>query len=44
VLARNSWNRTATASELGIHKTTLHRKIRRLGIELPKIDGRSKQV
>jgi len=42
VLARNSWNRTAAARELGIHKTTLHRKIRRLGIELPPLDGRSK--
>ena len=41
VLARNSWNRTTTARELGIHKTTLHRKIRRLGIELPPVDGRS---
>ena len=41
VLARNSWNRTTAARELGIHKTTLHRKIRRLGIELPEIDGRS---
>jgi transcriptional regulator of acetoin/glycerol metabolism len=44
VLERNSWNRTAAARELGIHKTTLHRKIRRLGLELPKIDGRSTQV
>jgi len=42
VLARNSWNRTATARELGIHKTTLHRKIRRLGLELPPVDGRSR--
>lgn len=41
VLARNSWNRTAAAHELGIHPTTLHRKIRRLGIDLPAIDGRS---
>ncbi|MEJ2189171.1 MAG: sigma 54-interacting transcriptional regulator [Acidobacteriota bacterium] len=41
VLARNSWNRTAAARELGIHPTTLHRKIRRLGIELPPVDGRS---
>ena len=41
VLARNSWNRTAAARELGIHKTTLHRKIRRLEIELPPLDGRS---
>jgi len=41
VLARNDWNRLAAARELGIHKTTLHRKIRRLGIELPPVDGRS---
>lgn len=41
VLARNSWNRTAAARELGVHKTTLHRKIRRLGIDLPPVDGRS---
>jgi transcriptional regulator of acetoin/glycerol metabolism len=41
VLARNSWNRTAAARELGIHKTTLHRKIRHLGLELPPVDGRS---
>jgi PAS domain S-box-containing protein len=40
-LARNGWNRLAAARELGMHKTTLHRKIRRLGIELPPIDGRS---
>ena len=42
VLARNSWNRSAAARELGIHKTTLHRKISRLGIDLPPTDGRSK--
>jgi PAS domain S-box-containing protein len=42
VLTRNDWNRTAAARELGVHKTTLHRKIRRLGIELPeRLDGRS---
>jgi PAS domain S-box-containing protein len=34
-LKRNDWNRSATARELGIHKTTLWRKIKRLGIELP---------
>jgi PAS domain S-box-containing protein len=43
VLARNGWNRTATARELGIHKTTLHRKIRRLAIGLPPEDGRSRR-
>jgi PAS domain S-box-containing protein len=44
VLARNSWNRSAAARELGIHKTTLHRKINRLGIELPPTDGRSNRA
>ena len=43
VLARNGWNRTAAARELGIHKTTLHRKIRRLAIDLPPRDGRSRR-
>ena len=42
VLERNNWNRQRTADELGIHKTTLLRRVRRLGIELPRIDGRSK--
>jgi PAS domain S-box-containing protein len=41
VLARNRWNRQEAARELGIHKTTLHRKIRRLGVELPPTDGRT---
>jgi len=41
VLARNRWNRTLAARELGIHVTTLYRKVRRLGIELPAEDGRS---
>jgi PAS domain S-box-containing protein len=40
-LKRNAWNRQATAKELGIHKTTLLRKIQRLGIALPRIDGRT---
>lgn len=31
-LARNRWKRVATASELGIDKNTLRRKIKRLGI------------
>ncbi len=42
VLADNRWSRTATARQLGIHTTTLHRKIRKLGIELPTgEDGRT---
>jgi len=35
-LRRNDWNQAATARELGIHKTTLWRQIRRFGIEPPK--------
>jgi transcriptional regulator of acetoin/glycerol metabolism len=42
-LARNDYNRSATARELGIHKSTLFRKIKRLGIVLPDRDGRHRQ-
>jgi transcriptional regulator with PAS, ATPase and Fis domain len=35
VLRRNGWNRARTARELGIHKTTLYRKMKRYGIEAP---------
>jgi PAS domain S-box-containing protein len=41
-LERNGFNRLAAAQELGMHKTTLFRKIRQLGITLPEKDGRSK--
>ncbi len=41
-LKRNGYNRLAAARELGMHKSTLFRKIRRLRIVLPKIDGRSR--
>jgi transcriptional regulator with PAS, ATPase and Fis domain len=40
-LKRNQYNRLATARELGIHKSTLFRKIKALGIPLPERDGRS---
>lgn len=40
-LERNNWNRLAAASELGIHKSTLFRRIKQLGIKLPSKDGRS---
>jgi transcriptional regulator with PAS, ATPase and Fis domain len=43
VLRRNDWNRTKTAKALGIHKTTLFRKIQKLGIDLPDRDGRSRR-
>ncbi len=42
-LDRNDGNRLATANELGMHKSTLFRKARALGIELPVTDGRSKR-
>ena len=40
-LKRNKYNRLATARELGMHKSTLFRKIKALGIYLPKINGRT---
>ena len=40
-LRRNSYNRAAAARELGIHKTTLFRKIKEYSIDLPAYDGRS---
>jgi PAS domain S-box-containing protein len=40
-LERNGNNRLAAARDLGIHKSTLFRKIKRLGIILPDTDGRS---
>jgi len=40
-LERNQWCRLAAARDLGIHKSTLFRKINRLGIELPEQDGRN---
>jgi transcriptional regulator with PAS, ATPase and Fis domain len=35
-------NRTAAARALGIHKTTLFRRMKKLGIPLPERDGRSR--
>ena len=42
-LRENNWNRSVTATKLGIHPTTLWRKIKRLKLEIPKTDGRSKK-
>ena len=44
VLERNGYNRLAAAKELGIHKTTLFRRVKKLGISLPEQDGRSRRV
>ncbi len=40
-LGHNSFSRLAAAKELGIHKSTLFRKMKKLRISLPKEDGRS---
>lgn len=40
-LKRNSFNRVATARDLGIHKTTLYRKMKTLDLPLPEQNGRS---
>jgi PAS domain S-box-containing protein len=42
-LERNHFSRTAAARELGIHKTTLFRRMKRLGITPPESDGRSRR-
>ncbi|WP_299978664.1 sigma 54-interacting transcriptional regulator [Desulfobacula sp.] len=42
-LRKNNYDRKATAKDLGIDKSTLFRKINKLGIKLPKIDGRFKR-
>ncbi|MBN1163537.1 MAG: sigma 54-interacting transcriptional regulator [Candidatus Krumholzibacteriota bacterium] len=42
-LRRNHWNRRETAGELGLHKTTLWRKIKKLSIVLPPVDGRTRR-
>ena len=41
-VARNGGNRLAAARELGMHKSTLFRKIQTLGIDLPEQDGRAR--
>ena len=42
-LRRNAGHRKAAAKELGIHPTTLFRKIKELGIEFPEKDGRHRK-
>ncbi len=40
-LKRNNYNRLMTARELGMHKTTLFRKMKSFGFVLPEKDGRA---
>lgn len=42
-LERHGFNRIAAAQALGIHKSTLFRKVRALGISLPEMDGRHRR-
>ena len=42
-LKRNNFNRLAAAGDLGLHKSTLFRKIKKLGLSLPDVDGRSER-
>ena len=41
-LRRNNYNRLAAARDLGIHKSTLFRKLKKYKCILPEIDGRSR--
>lgn len=43
-LNRNGMNRTKAAAELGMHKSTLYRKMRKLNLDLPERDGRSGHI
>lgn len=40
-LRRNNWSRIETARQLGMHKTTLFRKMRALGVQAPRATGRA---
>ena len=44
VLKKNNYNRQAAAKELGIHKSTLFRKIKKFNLRLPQTDGRYKSI
>jgi len=43
VLERHRWHRENAARELGVHRTTLQRKIKKLGLIPPLRDGRSSE-
>lgn len=39
VLRQNNWNRNLTAEHLGVNRTTLYKKMKKLGLEDPKTAG-----
>ena len=39
VLNGNNWNRNETAAILGINRTTLYKKMKKLGLETPRVVG-----
>jgi len=41
-LKKNNWSRTLTAAQMGIHPTTLWRKIKRFDLHIPKQNGRTR--
>ena len=43
VLERAGWHRGRAAQELGMHRTTLQRRIQKLGLLLPTQDGRNRE-
>jgi PAS domain S-box-containing protein len=42
LLRKHGGSRVAVARELGVHPTTVYRKIRALGVDVPERDGRSR--
>ena len=42
-LKKNNWSRKLTAAQMGIHPTTLWRKMKRLNLEVSNQDGRTKK-
>jgi PAS domain S-box-containing protein len=43
MLKKHNWSRKLSAAQMGIHPTTLWRKMKRLNLEIPLRDGRKKK-
>ena len=39
MLQNNNWNRNQTADALGINRTTLYKKMKKLGLDQPRYSG-----